>query len=248
MRQVTASKLSLALACQHPWTSGVEWKETTSTSGRLGNAIHAMAERWVRDGAANVDGVALEFSLQPAQIKRLEQTFTQLRGWLATHDTSTWMVERPFAFNPATGVARVLPGKSHRDYSAATEDEICGTADVVDFGDHLVVRDYKSGVWVDHPSDSAQMRFLALAASRFLGRSHVTAEIVRTMPDGIHPIPHTFDVLDMAMVENELHDLHQRLRKPMGPTPSVAACRFCPIRHACPENLFAEKEQAVIHE
>lgn len=244
MHRVSASKLHLAMQCTHPWTSGIEWRDGQSASGRLGHAIHALAERQVRDGNADVDGVALEFSLQPSQVKRLRQMWERWRFWASFKRTARWVVEKAFAIDPTTGKARLLEGTHHRDYSSAAEHEIVGTADVVDpDSDVLTVADYKSGLWVEHPADSAQMRFLSLAAARVYGAERVCAKIVRVMPDGIVELAHQFDSLDLALIDDELHGLYWRLQMPVGPTPSAAACRYCPCAYACPESFHRTQEE-----
>jgi len=241
---VTASKLGLAMACTHPWTGGLAWVESRGAQAHLGNAIHALAERHVRDGAADVDGAALEFSLQPAQVLKLRMMFQRWLQWAERHDTTTWRVEQAFAIDPVDGRARLLPSKHHRDYSALSEREIGGTADVVDVTAHgVMVADYKSGVWVDPPQDSAQMRALALAVSRAYGRPDVVARIVRVMPDGVRDIEHHFDALELAVIDDELHELYRRLQMPTGPTPGQH-CRFCPVRGTCAASQYRLSNQA----
>lgn len=245
MRQVTASRLALAFQCTYPWTSGHEWAEQPSASSRLGNAVHALAERATKGQPADPTGVSLEFSLQPAQHRRLTEIFSHWERWSREALGRTTHAELAFAVDPETGSVSLLEQRHHRDYAAAPSGAFCGTADVVNVSSagHTVL-DYKTGVWVEHPADSWQMRFLALAASRHYGVPRIRAEIVRLTTDGVHVIPYDFDALELAVVDSELHELHLRLKMADGPNPSVSACRFCPIRHTCKANVFAEPKDS----
>lgn len=250
-RLVTASSLHRAHACQHPWTSGLEWVDRQNASGRLGHAFHAAAERASLLEEVHIDGIALEFSLQPAQIRRLGAMFRAWEAWFATRrvDHGEWSFERKIAYDPVSETSRWLSSPSARDYSEARPNEVCGTADVIVYsGDEpdrrATVSDYKTGVWVDHPRDSDQMRFLSLAVARLCGLSSVLAEIIRVTEEGVHVVAHRFHLGELTEIATEMVDLHYRMEMPVGANPGLEQCRFCPVGNSCSDAIRKDLQNA----
>jgi hypothetical protein len=86
-------------------------------------------------------------------------------------------------------LARRLEG-THRDYSDASEWEICGTADLVVPGDHAngnvpTVVDWKSAVWdLDLDASRFQLSFYALCVASLMGATEVRCGIGEIDRDG----------------------------------------------------------------
>lgn len=244
MRRLTASSLSLASKCVYPWTSGLAWDSTSGPAAKMGTAFHSAAEHYVTTGKADLDALGDEHKLQPYLRKKLAATFERWREWADQQATGEWKCEIPFAVDPLTGDAKVIESKGPRDYSAAPDGWMTGTADVVDSSGELEVIDWKSGNYVEHPSTNPQMRVLGFAAARAFGRDRVTVRIVRTLPEMLIPLKHTFSPFVLRVIGNELRQVREAMVTDAKPSPSVDACRFCPVRAKCPESMAKKKEAA----
>jgi hypothetical protein len=147
----------------------------------------------------------------------------------------TLAAEQSVAFSTLSGAARVVG--TRRDYSKATEHEICGTADVVGVdGDTIYVGDYKTG-WGDvtEPASNPQVRFLAMAFARSFGCSAAVVEVIRIREDGTPwRVRAELDALELDLIADEMRAL-PRLLVASEPTISEGAhCKYCPAQLHCP--------------
>jgi len=150
--------------------------------------------------------------------------------------------EVSFAWNISTGVARIIG--SERDYSSASADEYCGTADAIgSAGGVGVVIDWKSGRYVGTPAKSGQLRFLSLCLAHVLDLDEVRASFVYLRDDGtFYRDEVMFDGFDLAAFAMQLRALPARIAEQQAKIdadrqPDVSNgpwCRFCPAAPACP--------------
>ena len=179
---LTASRLSLAARCPGAFVLPHFGRETPEAT--RGTAIHAHVARLLEDGLwepereEDPEARAVLLRMGPAE----------LRASCAFEGVSSLRAEVPFALDPSSGTARLLPPASggHRDYSSAPAGSVCGTADAVAAGDgRVLVTDFKTGSFpVAPPETNPQLAFLALAAARAYGAPEAVARIVRVDPEG----------------------------------------------------------------
>lgn len=215
MRRISASKLDIALHCQAPWTSDLPWESRTSPEARYGTEVHKMIED-------HLDGHKPE-----VYTSKHAADFLAWRKW-AEHDTSidfaNARTEVKF-YTEGGPQAVILPKTTSRDYSLAPTLSIVGTADLVTPN---AVVDWKTGKTVPHPTDSAQLRFLATMAD-------VEWMSVVQIREGnvTHKRGHMVDS-EREEVREDCRKLLKLVQEPVRFNPGKH-CKWCPIQHQCPE-------------
>ena len=214
MRRISASKLDIALHCQAPWTSNLPWESRTSPEARYGIEVHKMIED-------HLDGHKPEI-----YTSKHNRDFLAWRSWAEREtllDLANARAEVKFVFGGTS--ASTLRETASGGYSAAPELSIVGTADVVT---PSAVVDWKTGRTVEHPTDSAQVRFLATMADvEWLS-------IVQIREGNItHKRGHMVD----SEREEVREDCRKLLKLVQEPVKFSAGkhCKWCPIQHQCPE-------------
>lgn len=237
----TFSALERALAC--PASEVLPHADTSGGYAPLGNAVH----HYINGAVLTDRETALEHV--PEEYRALCEAIPL--DELPTNVSS----EIPFAIDVRTGLCRRLPdGDGWRDYSDATEDEICGTLDAVGIGAIGYVGDYKTGRSVTHPSRNPQLLAGALALTRAYQLSECKVEAIYVHGGSVYrqsAVVHAFElsafllrlvhmreVIDqwwMSRVPCLDHD------SPMGRGAVTVAdvapgswCRYCPAFQACP--------------
>ena len=258
--RLSASRLSLAAAC--PGSFALTHDDYPNPAAEKGTAIHAFLEGVLAEGLAEPERVrdpearAVCGRIDPAAV--LDVSGARLGG---LH------VEVPLAYDPATGEAQALPSGGHRDYSAAPEGAVCGTADVVaqwadgDGRGRLLVSDYKTGARaVPAAHENRQLLFLALCAKKAIGRpdDRVAAQIVHVGADGaLHPSACEFTGEELDAAEEDLRAVARSVADSRAGSPRFAVgahCRFCPALARCPamagaaQALLAEKDAEISDE
>lgn len=171
-------------------------------------------------------------------------------------DPEVYRQEVTYAFDLATGQARVLGVGLGRDYTGAKSSEAVGTIDVdgilgadTDLPGPLDLYDYKFDGFdstAPKPEVNPQLLFAALCASRVTGIPGARLTLIHIRPDGTH-------WKESAEVGAfELDDFEDRLRTIIGKvrdaeglvarglTPNVRQgswCRYCPAAASCPAVL-----------
>lgn len=236
MRVPSPSKLALAFACAHPFTSGLRWPDDESDSGTLGKAIHRAAERLARGEPVDLPGIVAEFKLDDDGAKQLKRGADSIARFL---DEEAYEFERVeaeivFALDVETGATRRLPS-----FDAPKKRTECRS--VIDFvgirhDGSIVVRDWKSGrqTWTHAARRNPQLAAYALAASRIYGATSMRVELAYVEADV------TIDGADLSA--STLAAFEQRVRgwyveNSNGPTPPVPGrhCteQYCPLRGHC---------------
>ena len=149
--------------------------------------------------------------------------------------------EVSMAFDPSTGIARVIGENLTREesYSSLGEYEIGGTADVVGVGDGFVyVADYKSG-----RSDKTrafmhwQLRALAVMASKCFGTRSAIVQLIH-MPDESITWSDTaeFDEFDLDEFAEHLSGMIDSVKSDCEPV-TGPQCKYCPAFRSCPAQI-----------
>lgn len=246
---LTASKLWLAQHCLYPW-SGIEVPPgPDAPAARLGTAFHEAAATVVTGGELRPLPLFTKYRLDEAQSATLTE---MLLGWQEWWERSHvrdahFIAERPFAYNPVSEQARMLPGGEHRNYSDLRPGEIAGTADLVAILDlkgnlqRVGIGDWKTGqqLHAARTEDDPQMRFLALCAARAYEVEAVEADKYYVDADGAVTIDsHRFDAMTLGNIADEMTNLAARLGGPCEPQPGDH-CRYCPAAAICPATRSA---------
>lgn len=244
MHRLTASRVWLSAHCTAFLNDFAVWDETSGPAAQTGNAIHRAIELEGTTGDANLTSLAVEFALAPYQIKKLRASYAHWVNWASNQDRSRWEHETGFALDPWAANARPLQMKGARDYSGATEDDVCGSADIIETGDALAVMDVKTGRWLDDPAESEQLLTLALAAKLAHGRrGPVKAALLKVNEEGVTPLWTEYD--EFRLEEHRL-SLAERLDEARGnPMPNPGEwCRRCPCSSTCRVSTTKESNSA----
>ncbi len=159
------------------------------------------------------------------------------------------------ALAPDAAHAVLLPKTAkHRDYTAAPEGYVPGTADVVAVVDEetIAVTDWKTGnTMPTDPERSPQLRFHALAQALVHKATAVDAQIGYVSPDGeIHASSFRFEAKDLARMAAGFRDLINRVNAARYAAPNAQAnaqpplvvgghCVYCPAFSHCPAQAGA---------
>lgn len=126
---------------------------------------------------------------------------------------------------------------SNRSYGAGLRQHLYGTADLVRVHNGTVyVVDFKTGRgWLPKPSESGQLRFLALALARVFAADSAEVGHLRLTDGGrawldIEPL----DALELATVREQLLDARAAVERETVAPKEGPWCRYCPAFQCCP--------------
>lgn len=237
----SASRRALLDQCAWPFRPEVQPPpDASGPAAILGTFVHALCEHAIRAADTPAPIPTAPQSLSLSEISRAHAMFAQWRlwfyPWLTANGIATHHAEVPFAYDPRSGVARILVTNGHRDYCGARDDEVCGTADFLGRRDdgRVFIRDWKSGS--SRTTAEPQLRTLALMAARFYGVSEVDVAAVFLSPDS-RP-KEVGLILDSLDIDTDSDSLAARLGAVAESELSIGpACRYCPCRMICPAHL-----------
>lgn len=228
-RLPTASGLTRALACP---TSCVLPQVTAPSSpwAESGRALHAYVEAIAR-GAT------------PAEAA--QRVPPELRDTALALDTDNWPVDLQAGWRPEVAVlydmdkdaAEVLDAAA-RSYGHRGRNAIVGTADLVRVHDGTVyVIDVKTGRgWLPRPSESGQLRALALAFARVYGVDAAEVGHLRVDTSDGHAWLdlESLDALELATVREQLLEAREAVEAEVVAPKEGQWCRYCPAFPVCP--------------
>lgn len=248
--RLTASRLALAKKC--PGSFALGHVETDSPPARTGTEVHAFIQRMLVDGEFDPAGVtdpdarAISEKLDPSEVLEV------VRGYGADEETEDTvsgaaeiLAEQGLALSPEANHAISLPDDGEaRDYSAAPNGYLCGTADVIAVtGEAVVITDWKTGAMVSPPERNLQLRFLALAASLVYEVDTALVQICYINPDGtLHPTSAVLERGDLEGIAGEMEGLTAAVQKGRLGAPTFRLgdhCRQCPAFASCPAQAGA---------
>jgi len=228
-RLPTASGLSRALACP---TSCVLPQVTAPPSpwAEDGRALHLYIERLAKGDSPETAAKHVPESLRTTALS------LDVDGW-PLDVRAGWASEVPVSYGLTTGTARLLDATG-RAYGSLLPTELVGTADLVRVHDGVVwVVDVKTGRgWLPKPSESGQLRFLALALATVhdvdaaqVGHLRVDTSSGKAWLD-LEPL----DALELATVREQLLEAHAAAQAGTVAPKEGPWCRYCPAFPVCP--------------
>jgi hypothetical protein len=222
----TASSLHRALACP---ASAVlpRAPSTTSEAAERGTAIHAYLEEWAQRGARPVAPPEYADTCHGIDLPAI------LAG------RTICEVEAAYAFDVATGRARLIGYSLGRDYGPLSPTEIVGTADLVliDSEGRGVILDWKTGQPQASAAVNPQLALLALCLSRYRGDPEVVVELVYLGEEGGHKVDRAvLDSLDLDSFAAQLREAVALWRSPEAAQRVNPGewCKYCDSKRVCP--------------
>jgi hypothetical protein len=208
----------------------------------LGTDGHRVLQK-VQDGAELADALAEVDDENRNAVGLID--FGALGGLLG----SNCAAEVAVAIDLKTGKARELGRGTERDYSRATDDELCGTMDLAGVGPDLVYTgDWKLGHQrVPRARSNRQLKAYAYALMAIYKKPRAVAEIIQA-PPGREPYRDQaeFSSFELAgLFLAELRDIDSRVQAARrdyeaGLLPEVRIgdhCKYCPARQTCPARI-----------
>ncbi len=240
--QLTASRLELASKC--PGAFALPHTERESTPATTGTLVHSYIDGLLTgaEPALPSDPAARRIcsGLDPERVLELATT---------GHPDSPVQVEQAVALAPNAAHAVLLPKTAkHRDYSAAPEGYVPGTADAVTVvveEETVAITDWKTGnTMPTDPERNPQLRFHALAQALVHGASTVDVQIGYIGPDGeIHATSFRFEAQDLARMAAEFRHLIERVNEARSDVDTQLVvgghCVYCPAFSHCPAQAGA---------
>lgn len=227
----TASKIDLAMLCVLPWHgSMMPWpKQKYGLAAARGTDVHATAEAHANGERPSHDYTKAQNVHDTARVAVDELT-----------DGALYVTERPVAYDPITGVARLLEKPdSPRDYSQVRQGELVGTIDllIVRPGE-VIIADHKTGrkAKTGKASDSWQLRLIAVAVAKLFGLDTVKVMLVHLDEADYEPDTFEFAPWDLDEFATALRDMVERINQGtiVGNIGVHCYDRFCPVRLKCP--------------
>ena len=240
MREPSASQLSLASACQHPWTSGMRWPEDPQSDIAIaGKRIHRIIE-----GAVTGEAIFPEVLAPPLSPSEMDAV-------IATAARAVELIEREAAgvewrraevwlrYHVESGAVVAVAPRARREpgWWSAILDYVAELPD-----GSLLVRDWKTGRPTGaRAADNHQLRLCALAASRFFKANRVRVELAFVDDSGVQLDGADYTAFDLALAAGEMRDLRKKLLGgPTAPAPGPHCTDgYCPLRGICPATRAA---------
>jgi hypothetical protein len=227
-RLPTASGLTRALACP---TSCVLPQVTAPPSpwSDSGRQLHRYVELLAK-GKTEAEAAA-----ELPEAIRAEALSLDVDAW-PLDVRAGWRSEVAVRYDLDTDDAQMIDA-SNRSYGAGLRQHLYGTADLVRVHNGVVyVVDFKTGRgWLPKPSESGQLRFLALALARVFAADSAEVGHLRLTDSGrawldIEPL----DALELATVREQLLDARDAVERETVTPKEGPWCRYCPAFACCP--------------
>jgi hypothetical protein len=225
------SRLALAYACAYPWVGFERWpKRPWSDVASVGQRVSTAAEQLAIWGDYDRDAVGDAAPHAEA-----------VRELLERDNPAAIYAEQALAWDVRHRSARWLPQNHPRDYSAVAHGEMFGTPDVVFLRQDgtVVVRDYKTGDTSRgrDPGAHAQLRALALCASKVFGVDSVDVQLVHVSASYAWVESDTLTAWDIEATADQLAELYHTIATASDYLPNPGAhCsyHYCPKLTVCP--------------
>jgi hypothetical protein len=248
----TMSKTDALLACAWRWGRKAP-RDPGGEPARFGTACH---EVYAAIASSSLDGKELRaacvaaadrqkvdwkevYGLVTASWPAFEKWMSRGNPWKKDFlDAGMLKLEYSVAYDVLKGKARECesPDEATHEYRDCDFNELPGTADIVMWrrNEYLVVLDYKTGADVPEPSQSGQMKSLALALSLMYKAPLVIVGLMHA-PRSAGGLPSVYaDTLtekDLRAHRAALKDAW--LRRGTSMTPGQY-CQYCPCLTTCP--------------
>lgn len=226
----TASGLTRALRCPGSLTLPQVQREAGAPA-TTGTQVHSFLERVAELGRE----AALE-QLTDERARRICEALDL--ATLPLGDGTSWAAEVAYGWHLGTGAGREVGRNVGRGYPTQP-GELYGTADLValsaDSQTALII-DVKTGHgWMPSASESAQLRFLAMAACATYGCSQAEVAHLHVREDGSTYLERAaLDALELDLFAEQLRTLHADAQAGTGRLAEGPWCRYCPAFASCP--------------
>lgn len=226
----TASGLTRALKCP----ASCRLPQSTREAGApavTGTQVHAFLEKVAELGRdAALEAVTDERAYRICAALDLDT--------LPVGDGTSWAAEVAYGWELATGAAREVGRNVGRGYPTRP-GELYGTADLVALSadrQTAFVLDVKTGRgWMPTAAESAQLRFLAMAACATYGCTSAEVGHLHVREDGSTWLERaTLDALELDLFAEQLRQLHAQVEAREGALAEGPWCRYCPAFSSCP--------------
>jgi PD-(D/E)XK nuclease superfamily len=236
MRSVTLTGSSLWRAARCIGSAVLPRAPETTPWSERGTSGHAFLE--------DVSRIGREAALAAVKNEKERAALALIDTGRLPVDPTAYAAEVAFAYDVATGRARVLGQGLRRQYGTLSPSEIPLTMDVVALvsDDAVYVGDYKLGYqFLEPPAQNWQFRAGGLAAARAYHRERAIVEMIRIGGNG-DPYMTTdeLDLFQLAEIAEELRELHADATRaaaadvepPVHPGSHCAGCPSIPYCHA----------------
>jgi hypothetical protein len=226
----TASGLTRALKCPGSLQLPQVQREAGAPA-TTGTQVHSFLER--------VSELGREAALERITDERAARICAALDlSTLPLGDGTSWASEVAFGWHLGSGAGREVGRNVGRGYPTQS-GEVYGTADLVALSadaSTVHVLDAKTGRgWLPAAQESAQLRFLALAACATYGCTQAEVGHLHVREDGTVWLERaTLDALELDLFAEQLRTLHADAQAGMGRLAEGPWCRYCPSFAACP--------------
>lgn len=226
----TASGLTRALKCPASLRLPQVQREAGAPA-TTGTQVHAFLER--------VSELGREAALEQLTDERAARICAALDlSTLPLGDGTSWAAEVAYGWHLATGAGREVGRNVGRGYPTQP-GEVYGTADLVALSADSqtgYVLDVKTGRgWMPSAAESAQLRFLALAACATYGCTQAEVGHLHVREDGTVWLERaTLDALELDLFAEQLRTLHADAQAGTGKLAEGPWCRYCPAFASCP--------------
>ncbi len=236
--RVSASKAALLTRCAYAFREGTPWVEERGRAAIQGDDFHQRMA-WV------VDATILQVT-RPVTTKWLRERLEHAHAWVEANRVPDWRAEVAYAYDPQTGVGRVLGYNIGREYDkhGKLPHEIAGSADIAWLsGDTVVVADWKTGRAV---TDSVwpQMEWLCLMAARATGAWHARARVLHATDYGVVESERSFDDVALWRIAEQLRIDTNAIDDAWPVTGEHCDQMYCPARAGCELYQLSKKERA----
>lgn len=226
----TASGLTRALKCPASLRLPQVQREAGAPA-LTGTQVHTFLE--------TVSELGREAALEALTDERAARICAALDlSTLPLGDGTSWAAEVAFGWHLGSGAGREVGRNVGRGYPTQP-GELYGTADLVALsadGSAVHVLDVKTGRgWMPSAQESAQLRFLALAACATYGCASAEVGHLHVREDGSVWLERaSLDALELDLFAEQLRQLHADAQAGRGQLAEGPWCRYCPSFAACP--------------
>jgi hypothetical protein len=229
----TASGLTRALRCP----ASCRLPQATREAGApatTGTQVHTFLE--------TVAALGREAALEAVTDERAYRICAALDlATLPIGDGTSWASEVALGWDLATGAAREVGRNVGRGYPTKP-GELYGTADLVALSPDkgtVYVLDVKTGRgWMPSAQESAQLRFLAMAACATYGASQAEVGHLHVREDGTAWLERgSLDALELDLFAEQLRTLAAQVEAREGALAEGPWCKYCPAFSSCPAKV-----------
>lgn len=235
--RASASKAALLAKCAYAFREGTPWLEDRGRAAINGDRFHRAIASYITTGVRPVE--------TGRTLKWLEERLDHAIEWCTQNVPAGARVEVAYAYDPQTGVGRILGYDIGREYEkhGKLPHELAGSADIAWMsGDYVVISDWKTGraitdaVW-------PQMEWLCVMAARAMGAWGATAQVLHATDYGIVMTQRTYDDVALWRIAEQLRIDVDAIEDAWPAAGDHCDTCYCPARAGCDLYQLTKKEE-----